>query len=141
MKLPLATGLLWAAVLLGCGGSTSRYVMRVDRMYDRNAAQQPRVPSEDLPPESYQAAAPTDRWAVAIEGSKVVLTPIGEHPMKVTRLEGKEVASSRPEERRFDLDGSFAGGRFLLKGDDAELTLYGSGVPVVSSERGKLVTR
>ena len=141
MKLPLATGLLSAAVLAGCGGSTTQYVMRVDRMYDRSAAQQPQVPPEELAPESYRPAAPADRWQVVIRGSKVVLTAIGEHPTKVTRLEGKEVPSGRPEERRFDLEGVLGGGRFLVHGDDAELTLFGSGVPVVSSERGKLVTR
>ena len=139
MKLPLATGLLSAAVLAGCGGTTTQYVMRVDRMYDRSA--EPQVPSEELPPESYRSAAPADRWQVVIDGSKVVLTAIGDHPTKLTRLEGKEVPSGRPDERRFDLDGVLGGGRFLVHGDDAELTLFGSGVPVVSSERGKLVTR
>ena len=144
MKLPLATGLLLsAAVLVGCGGATSRYVMRVDRTFDRSVAQQPQLPSEALPPESYRPASPADRWEVTIDGSKVVLVPIGEQqlPTNVTRLEGTEVPSGRPDERRFDLDGSVAGGRFLLRGDDAELTLFGAGVPVVSSERGKLVTR
>ena len=141
MKLPLATGLLSAAVLAGCAGSSTQYVMRVDRMYDRSALQQPQVPSDEIPPESYRPAGPADRWQVVIEGPKVVLTAIGEHPTKLTRLEGKEVPSGRPEERRFDLEGVLGGGRFLVHGDDAELTLFGSGVPVVSSERGKLVTR
>ena len=141
MKLALAVGLLSAAVLFACTGSTNRYVMRVDRTYDRTSAEQRRLPSEDLPLESYRPAPPADRWEVAIEGSTVVLTAVGEHPTKVIRLEGKEVPSAGPGERRFDLDGAPAGGRFLVRGDDAELTLFGSGVPVVSSERGKLVTR
>jgi hypothetical protein len=142
MKLPLvAGGALVTALLVGCGGATSRYVMRVDQTFDRTAAQQPRLPSEDLPRESYRPETPVDRWEVAIDGSKILLTPIGEHPTKVSRLEGKEVPSARNEERRFDLDGAPAGGRFLVRGDGAELTLFGSGVPVVSSERGKLVTR
>jgi hypothetical protein len=46
--------------------------------------------------------------------------------------------------RRYKLmDGTFAGGRFdVWPGDTAnaaELTIYGSGVPIVSSERGTLV--
>ncbi len=30
-------------------------------------------------------------------------------------------------------------GRFIMRGQDAELTLFGSGVPILASERGKLV--
>jgi hypothetical protein len=37
--------------------------------------------------------------------------------------------------------GAFAGGRFVVRGDEAELALYGSGVPVAASERGELVAR
>lgn len=40
-------------------------------------------------------------------------------------------------------DGLFAGGRFIVRIDedkfDAELTIYGSGIPIVSSERGSLL--
>ncbi|NJL28936.1 MAG: hypothetical protein HC897_14125 [Thermoanaerobaculia bacterium] len=43
----------------------------------------------------------------------------------------------------FDLDeGTFAGGRFVVWGGpaglEAELTVFGSGVPILSSERGTL---
>lgn len=140
MKLAHTTGLLSIALLLACGGSTSRYVMRVEQTFDRSASQLPQQPSEDIPSESYRSAAPSDRWDVTIDGSKVVLSATGDHPTKIHRLEGREVPSGRAEERRFDLDGAPAGGRFLVRGDAAELTLYGSGVPVISSERGKLVT-
>jgi len=116
--------------------------MRVDRTYDRAAAaQQRQLPSEDVPPESYRPAPPADRWEVALDGPKVVLEGVGGHPTPAAHLEGREVASSRPGERRFDLDGWFGGGRLVLRGDDAELTLFGSGVPIVSSERGKLVAK
>ena len=50
--------------------------------------------------------------------------------------------SARPateNERRFDLDG--LGGEFIVRGDEAEVTMFGSGVPVLSSERGVLVQR
>ena len=46
--------------------------------------------------------------------------------------------------RRYEIEeGLFAGGRFIVWiADDhfeAELTVYGSGVPIVTSERGRLV--
>jgi hypothetical protein len=41
--------------------------------------------------------------------------------------------------------GTFAGGRFLVwvtpNGLEAELTIYGSGVPIISSERGRLIRK
>jgi hypothetical protein len=37
--------------------------------------------------------------------------------------------------------GTMAGGRFVISGGRAELTIYGSGVPIVESERGTLVQR
>jgi hypothetical protein len=47
---------------------------------------------------------------------------------------------------RYELTtGAFAGGRFVVwsnaRGLEAELTLYGSGVPIASSERGRLVRK
>jgi hypothetical protein len=146
MKLPLATGLLSAAIFAGgcatssgAGTATTRYVMRVDRTFDRSG--QPQMPSEELTADSYRSGPPADRWDVSIEGSRVILTPIGQAPGGVTRLEGNETAGV-PGERRFELhEGAFAGGRFVVRGDEAELTMFGSGVPIVSSERGKLVGR
>lgn len=136
--------LLAVAALAACtsGGSGGRYLMRVDRTFDRGALPQPSAPDAVLPGESYRTTPPADRWEVAIEGSTVVLTPIEAKP-GFTRMEGTEnKATSTSGERHFDLGkGAFAGGRFIVRGDDAELTVFGSGVPIVSSERGKLVTR
>ena len=47
---------------------------------------------------------------------------------------------------RYELTtGTVAGGRFVVwstaRGLEAELTLYGSGIPIVSSERGRLVRK
>lgn len=147
MKLPLASGLLSAAIFACAttgGASSGRYVMRVDRTFDRKA--QPNVPNEEPPPESYQPGAPADRWEIAIDGARIVLTPIG-NPAPLTgiqRLEGREDKDETGivGERRFILGNGNLGsnGRFILRGDEAELTIYGSGVPIVLSERGKLVT-
>ena len=147
MKLSFVIGLLSPILLLGFlgfgGGPTTRYVMRVDRTFDRTVASQPGLPDDALPSESFRPEAPVDRWEVTIDGDKVVLTSIGEHPTlrDAVRLEGKARSGGRTDERRFDLAGPIAGGRFSVDGDSAELTLYGSGVPVISSERGKLVKR
>jgi len=140
--------LLSAAILAGCGGlarepsgrgAGARYVMRVDRTFDRSA--QPALPSQGLAEETYRPIAPADRWEVTINGSNIVLTAMGKPTAEVERLEGKEIART-PGEHRFDLEkGTFAGGSFIMRGDDAELTIFGSGVPVVSSERGKLFAR
>ena len=112
-------------------------VLVVDRVFDR--AQQPTAPSAEVPAASYRTIAPEERWGVAIDGARVVLVPLAKGSEK--SLEGTEIAGAAGE-RRFELkEGAFAGGRFVLRGDEAELTLYGSGVPVVSSERGKVVRR
>ena len=121
--------------------AAGRYVMRVDRVWGRTT--QPARPDDELPPESYRAEAPADRWEVTLEGSRVVLTPVSPSNGGPRRLEGAETApAAGATERRFELGpGAFAGGRFVLRGDEAELTMFGSGVPIVSSERGTLVAR
>ncbi len=121
--------------------AAARYVLRVDRVWGRGA--QPANPVDELPAESYRAEAPSDRWEVALDGSRVVLTSMATADAGPTRLEGTEAAPSPGSaERRFDLGaGTFAGGRFVLRGGEAELTVFGSGVPIVSSERGTLVAR
>ncbi len=116
--------------------------MRVDRTYDRQSStgSVPSLPSDELTADNYRSEPPADRWHVSIEGSRVVLTPIGAAPGGVARISGRET-SGVPGERRFELyEGLFAGGRFVVRGDEAELTVFGSGVPVVASERGKLVS-
>ena len=132
-----------ALLLAACASSApppatpARTVMVVDRTYDREQ-QQPDAPESVIfPATSYKAVTPVDRWNVAIDGANIVLTSIEKADR---RIEGKEVAGSSGE-RRFDLTSAFAGGRFVLRGDDAEVTIYGSGVPIISSERGKLVVK
>src|SRR3989339_328335 len=57
-----------------------------------------------------------------------------------------EQASYADGRREYDLTtGTFAGGRFIVwpgaAGLQAELTIYGSGVPIISSERGALTPK
>ena len=133
---------LLALVLAACASSApppvppARSVMVVDRTYMRDREREV-AESDELPATSYKAVTPADRWNVAIEGASIVLTPIGKPQ---ARIEGVEKPGAKGE-RRFDLTSAFAGGRFVLRGDDAELTIYGSGVPIISSERGKLVVK
>ena len=56
------------------------------------------------------------------------------------------IVSEDESQRLYDLKaGLFAGGRFIVwivnDGFEAEYTVYGSGVPIIQSERGKLVSR
>jgi hypothetical protein len=142
MKLPLATGFLSGKVFVtgdAAQADRGRYRMRVDRVFDFRA--QPWLDTEDLSAESYREGAPSDRWEVAIDGSSVVLTELGaESPS--SRLEGIE-AWKGDGERRFHVgygEGYGHAGLFVVRGDEAELTLFAPGYPVVRSERGKLLS-
>ena len=137
MKLPLATGVLSSTpppAPLICW-------LRIDRIWDRK--EQPRFPHDDLPDTSYRSfgdeASYAKQWDVTVDGDQVLLTS-GKQ-----RLRGRET-SNMFNERRFEITESqdarsFAGGRFVMRGTDAEITLFGSGVPILSSERGKLIPR
>jgi hypothetical protein len=76
---------------------------------------------------------PHDAYAITLEGDRATIVP----------LDGKRAAISGRRDPKstdlFNLDaGLFAGGRLVVRGERAEVTVYGSGVPVVSSERGAL---
>lgn len=129
MKLPLATGVLSAVV-----GSSEPRVLRVEHVFDHRSPE-----DDDSVPPSYRVATPVDRWQVMLRGSSVVLTEVG----GMMRLEGRE-ESSRDGTRRFAFGDGALGrtGRFVLHPDDtAELIIFGAGVPVARSERGRLVSR
>jgi len=54
-----------------------------------------------------------------------------------------EIINDREEFKLYELvEGLFAGGRFVIwishKDFEAEYTIYGSGIPIIRSERGKL---
>lgn len=132
MKLPLATGMLSAAL-----GTSEPKVLRVSEVLDRGFAASAPEDEDALPP-SYRVSRPVDRWRVMLRGSSVVLTEVGGRNM---RLEGREEAS-RDGTRRFAFGDGALGrtGRFVLHPDDtAEVIIFGSGVNVAVSERGRLV--
>jgi hypothetical protein len=142
MKLPLATGFLSAGVIaIASRGSSGngRFVLRVDRTFARDA--RPWFAIEEPSADDYREGAPSDRWEIAIEGSKIVLTEIGIEAGHGNRLEGRE-ESAADGERRFHLSSGGLGdnGLFVVRGDDAELTLFATRAPVMTSERGKLLT-
>jgi len=129
MKLGLATGVLSSIpppAPMICS-------LRVDSVWDR--AEQPRLPDDVLPDASYLAPDVPHSWEVTVDGEHVTLVSSDE------KLRGRET-SNVFNERRFEItEGAFAGGRFVMRGEDAELTLFGSGVPILWSARGKLVPR
>lgn len=168
MARPMSRAALVFAVFLGalgCNPATTsspstptmttqakHFTFRVDRTLDRSSG---KAPSDELTASSYKPEAPADRWEITIEetdgGSeraRVIVSKIPASNEQMERFEGKEMTpSQRPKaaaasERWFDIDkGMFAGGRFVMRGDEGELTTYGSGVPIVRSERGTLIAK
>lgn len=111
------------------------WTLRVDRRYqaDENSST---LPTDSLAEESYQATTAHD-YSVSVS-EDVSRVTIGTEPWV------GELTSDEASSLTFNLtDGTFAGGRFVVwstaQGLQAELTLYGSGVPIAQSERGSLV--
>jgi hypothetical protein len=125
-----------------CGESAESFadgdfVLRVTRRWDGDPSDIA-LPSMAFDEDDYQAVAPTDRYEVVISQvlDHVTITPETEPAIEGTLAKGTAGTLS------YVLD-AFAGGRLLIwtsgSGLQAELTLYGSGVPIVSSERGELI--
>jgi len=94
------------------------------------------LPSDPLDERDYQPMTPTKVYQVVLSQAGTTVT-VGTTPYSGTR------AAASPDLLTFDLTtGTFAGGRFAVwpghSSLQAELTIYGSGVPIVSSERGAL---
>jgi hypothetical protein len=114
------------------------WVLQIDRAWSGHRGL--RTPSAQLPEANYHPLPNGPSYPIVVSdgGSRV---EIGEtrrsavhHPVKGSR-------SSSGEPIVYDLqDGTFAGGRLAVwsskQGLQAELTIYGSGVPIISSERG-----
>jgi hypothetical protein len=141
MKLGLAVALLSSVALAACGKTTSsgHYILRVDQKLDRSI--DPKVgsdPTKPIPDSSFKPQPAEDRYEVTVSGDRITIVPLFA-PSGVGTIDGTRAASSVGE-TRFDLK-AFAGGSFVIRGARGELTIYGSGVPIASSERGSLIER
>ena len=111
----------------------NNYILKVDRVLNRPNVQFPRdclqesdyiVTNEEI---SYDVIFSEDGQIVTIEPGSV---------------SGEKIID-REESKQYELvKGLFAGGRFVVwknhEDFEAEYTIYGSGVPIIRSERGKL---
>lgn len=94
------------------------------------------LPTDELPESAYSPITNGTSYAVAVS-SNWLNAKVGSTPY------AGSLEASRDGKLHYSLGaGTFAGGRFVVwrgtDGLEAELTLYGSGVPIVSSERGTL---
>jgi hypothetical protein len=108
------------------------WTFEADRAWHGSAT----LPSDPLAESDYQPMTPTTLYQVVVSATGTTVT-VGTTPYAGTR------AAASSDLVTFDLStGTFAGGRFLVwpaqTSLQAELTIYGSGVPIVSSERGTL---
>lgn len=119
--------------------SDGEWELKVDREWVKEGAQA--LPTS-LTEDDYRLVSDGSRYSVVVtEGCKKVeirgMGADGEPPPK----KGARHASGDPAVYWLQ-EGTFAGGQFvLLRGDrglEAELTMFGSGVPIISSERGSL---
>ena len=119
--------------------SDGEWELQVDREWAREGAQA--LPSS-LTEDDYRLVSDGARYSVVVtdDCKKVEIREMGadgEPPAK----KGATRASGDPAVYWLQ-EGTFAGGQFVLrkgeKGLEAELTMFGSGVPITSSERGSL---
>lgn len=110
--------------------------LRVDRVWDGQSGYVG-SPSDALADSAYQSVTGGAAYRVIVsdQASSVSLGP---------RLVRGQRAASADTCLVFDLsEGTFAGGRFVVwagrEGLQAEVTLYGSGRPIIESQRGALV--
>ena len=118
-----------------------RWVLRIDRAIlverlglDRRSEEVDESEYRPISKGSTYAILVSDRGArVEIDGKKRTAV----HPP----MKGVRSSPTEPIVYKLD-DGTFAGGRFVVwpgkNGLQGELTIYGSGVPLISSERGPI---
>jgi hypothetical protein len=142
MRIVSLSVLSWLVIGAGaCGGSVdetpSRYVLHVDRTAGDTVST---GATEPIPDSSYNPIVAHDRYEIVVSGFDATITPIVSVPWG-GELHGVRVDATG-DEMRFALDQRpFAGGTLVIRGEQGELTLYGSGVPIVSSERGTISRR
>jgi len=108
----------------------------VDRTWDGQAGN-PRRPSDTLPESAYGAVAGGGQYSIFVSagGDEIAIAEGSLHGRRT-----KE--SDALLEYRLG-KGTFAGGRFVVRaggdGLQGELTIYGSGRPIIKSERGPVL--
>jgi hypothetical protein len=125
--------------------------MTIERVWRwRIASARPRFPSDDVPEDEYEpASGPAKGHSLRFsgDGDEVELRPeAGELPVSTKpTVRGKRQGPAAGVLRYTLTDGLFAGGRFVVRRGEtsfeAELTVYGSGIAIVASQRGHLSRR
>jgi hypothetical protein len=116
--------------------SENLFTLTIDRVANGPDVQ---FPADSLTESDYTAIEDDIRYEVTFSenGQAVTIESLETGTVSGERINDGETS------RRYELDGGlFAGGRFIIwisNGQfEAEYTVYGSGVPIIRSERGKL---
>lgn len=114
--------------------SGNDFILEVNRISDQPNVQ---FPSDQLEENDYEVVHHGSEYEVSFSKDLQTIS-IMQDSISGTIMEGTE------EYKKYDLDkGLFAGGRFVVWITDskfeAEYTVYGSGVPIIRSERGYLL--
>ena len=111
----------------------NNFVMKVDRVTGSPSVQ---FPADGLKETDYIVYNGEKNYTISFskDGQTVTIEP--------GAIGGRKANSSAQNVRYEFTDGVFAGGRFVVWIDDkkfeSELTIYGSGLPIILSERGSL---
>lgn len=119
------------------------FTFKVDRIWKYASGTSVVFPSDPIPESEYQSIPAEARYIVTFDDdpSTVALTPTGTVDAGDQAFTGKR-ASYSDSSWEYELSPAFAGARFVVQlqteGLRAELTIYGSGVPIISGLRGYL---
>jgi len=110
--------------------------LHVDRTWD-GASAKVTAPTDALSEADYHPTAEPTVHLVVVQKDGAFVS-VGASPIHGSR------SAASPTAIEFELsDGTFAGGRFVVRPGgktlEAELTLFGSGRPIVESHRGELI--
>jgi hypothetical protein len=111
----------------------NRYILKIDRVSNAPNVQ---FPADSLRESNYVAISEDIQYDVTFsaDGKTVTIEP--------GSLSGEKIKAGEESAQYNIVKGLFAGGRFLIwknnKDFEAEYTIYGSGIPIIRSERGKL---
>jgi len=111
----------------------NKFILTIDRVSNNPNIQ---LPGDSLQESNYVSAIEDIQYNVAFSGNGQIVT-IGSGTISGGKIKDGE------ESKYYNIvNGLFAGGRFLIWKNnndfEAEYTIYGSGVPVIRSERGSL---